>query len=92
MRGLIDDYGFKKIGWERRMTRFGEVFYIHFEKALRLLLRACQLDELATRTAVKVARTVDGSDLFRGRTHVSTGIKKMMSVESILLPNSHSLL
>jgi hypothetical protein len=31
--------------------------------------------ELATRTAVKVALTVDSADLFRGRRHVSTGIK-----------------
>jgi hypothetical protein len=44
VRGLLDDYGFEKIGWERRMTRFGEVFFIKFEKALRLLLKACQLD------------------------------------------------
>jgi hypothetical protein len=75
VRGLLDEYGFEKIGWERRMTRFGEVFFINFEKALRLLLKACQLEELATRAAVKVALTVDGADLFRGRTHVSTGIK-----------------
>jgi hypothetical protein len=40
-----------------------------------LLIKACELDDLATRTAVKVALTVDGADLFRGRTHVSTGIK-----------------
>jgi hypothetical protein len=57
------------------MTRFGEVFYINFEKALQLLLKASELDELSTRTAVKVVLIVDGADLLRGQTHVSTGIK-----------------
>jgi hypothetical protein len=46
VRGLLDDYGFETNGWERRMTRFGEVFFINFEKALRLLLKACQLSSL----------------------------------------------
>ncbi len=40
-----------------------------------MLLKACHLDELATQTSVKLALTVDGADLFKGRTHVSTGIK-----------------
>jgi hypothetical protein len=35
----------------------------------------CGLHELATRSSVKVALTVDGADLFKGRTHVSTRIK-----------------
>jgi len=75
VRRLLDNYGSEKVGWERRMTRHGEVFYVNFEKAFRLLLKACELDEVATRSSVKVALTVDGADLFRGRTHVSTGIK-----------------
>jgi hypothetical protein len=57
------------------MTRHGKVFFVNFEKAFRLLLKACELEELATRSSVKVALTVDGADLFQGRTHVSTGIK-----------------
>jgi hypothetical protein len=75
VRRLLDNYGSEKVGWERRMTRHGEVFYVNFEKAFRLLLKACELDEVATRSSVKVALTVDGADIFRGRTHVSTGIK-----------------
>jgi hypothetical protein len=74
-RALLDDYGSKIVGFTRRMTRYGEVYYINFERAFRLLLRACKLDELARTTSVKVALTVDGADLFKGRTHASTGIK-----------------
>ena len=40
-----------------------EVYYIKFEPALRLLLKACQLHELATTASVKLALTVDGADL-----------------------------
>jgi hypothetical protein len=58
-----------------RDTKYGEVYYIKFEPALRLLLKACQLHELATTASVKLAITVDGADLFKGRTHVSMGIK-----------------
>jgi hypothetical protein len=39
------------------------------------LLKACRLHEYAQNTSVKVACTVDGTDLFKGRTHVSSGIK-----------------
>jgi len=50
-------------------------FFVNFEKAFCLLLKAFELDDLATRTSVKVALLVDGANLFRCRTHVSTGIK-----------------
>jgi len=40
-----------------------------------MLLKACNLHELAQKESVKVALSVDGADLFKGRTHVSTGIK-----------------
>jgi len=56
-------------------TRYGEVFYLDFEKALRLLLKACHLHEVAETSSVKIALTVDGADLFKGRMHVSTGVK-----------------
>jgi len=75
VRCLLDDYAFKMVGWERKMTRYGEVFFINYEKAFRLLLKACQLDEIAQTSSVKIALTVDGADLFKGRTHVATGIK-----------------
>jgi hypothetical protein len=74
-RALLDKYGSEIVGYTSRMTQYGEVYYINFEPALRLLLKACNLHDLATTTSVKVALTVDGADLFKGRTHVSTGIK-----------------
>jgi hypothetical protein len=62
VRGLLDDFGIKTVGWERKDTKYGEVFYVNFEKALHLLLKACHLDDLATKTSVKIALTVDGAD------------------------------
>jgi len=74
-RALLDQYGADVVGYTRRNTKYGEVYYLNFERAFRLLLRACKLHDLATTASVKVALTVDGADLFKGRTHVSTGIK-----------------
>jgi hypothetical protein len=71
----LDEYGSQVVGWERRETQCGKVFYLNFKKTFRLLLKACCLDELETRESVKAALTVDGADLFKGCTHVSTGIK-----------------
>jgi len=39
------------------------------------LLKACHLHDLAKEKSVKIALTVDGADLFKERTHVSTGVK-----------------
>jgi hypothetical protein len=75
VRGLLDDYGFEAVGWDRKDNKYGEVFYHNFEKALHLLLKACHLDELASKSSVKIGLTVDGADLFKGRTHISTGLK-----------------
>ena len=75
VRSMLDRYGSEVIGWRKENTKYGEVFYLHFEKALRHLLRACQLHDLAEKSSVKIALTVDGADLFKGRTHVSTGVK-----------------
>jgi hypothetical protein len=74
-RALLDNYGAEIVGFHRRMTKYGEVYYINFERAFRLLLKACNLHDLAQTTSVKIALTVDGADLFKGRTHVSTGVK-----------------
>jgi len=48
---------------------------LDFEKALCLLLKACHLHEVAETSSVTIALTVDGADLFKGRMHVSTGVK-----------------
>jgi hypothetical protein len=74
-RALLDQYGSEVIGYHHRDTQYGEVYFLNFERAFRLLLKACNLYELAQVDSVKVALTVDGADLFKGRTHVSTGMK-----------------
>jgi hypothetical protein len=74
-RALLDQYGSEVIGYHLQDTRYGEVYFLNFEQAFRMLLKACNLYELAKVDSVKVALTVDGADLFNGRTHVSTGIK-----------------
>jgi hypothetical protein len=74
-RTLLDQYGSEVIGYHCRDTQYGEVYFLNFERAFRLLLKACNLYELAQVDSVKVALTVDGVDLFKGRTHVSTGMK-----------------
>jgi hypothetical protein len=74
-RALLDNYGMEAVGYHRKDTKYGEVYYLNFENAFRLLLKACKLDELAQTTSVKIALTVDGAALIKNRTHVSTGIK-----------------
>jgi hypothetical protein len=74
-RALLDNYGIKMVGYHHRDTKYGEVYYLNFEKAFCLLLKACKLEKLAETTSVKVALTVDGAALIKSRTHVSTGIK-----------------
>jgi len=74
-RSLLDKHGTEVIGWRREDTKYGEVFYLHFQKALRHLLRACNLHGIAEESSVKITLTVDGADLFKGGTHVSTGVK-----------------
>jgi hypothetical protein len=62
------------IGYERKDTKYGEVFYLNFEQALRLLLKACGL-QIATTSSVQISISVDGADVLHNRTHVSTGVK-----------------
>ncbi len=75
VRRLLDNHGIQLIGWTQVRTKYGAVFYLNFEKALSLLLKAPNLHELATTTSVKIALSVDGADLFKGCTPVSTGVK-----------------
>jgi len=73
-RAKLDQYAFEVIGYERRKTVYG-FFFLNFEKALRYLLKACQLDDLATKESVKISLSIDGADLFKDRAHVSAGDK-----------------
>jgi hypothetical protein len=74
-RALLDSYGSQVVGFHRQDTKYGEVYHLNYEKAFRLLLKACGIYKYAQNTSVKVALTVDGADFFKGRTHVSSGIK-----------------
>jgi hypothetical protein len=60
---------------KKLQTKYREVFYLYFEKALHLLLKACNLHDLAQTTLIKLALTVDVADLFKGRSHVSIEVK-----------------
>jgi hypothetical protein len=71
---LLDKHGSEVIGWKKQ-TKYGEVFYLDYKKALCLLLKACNLHHLAETPSVKLAISVDGADLFKGRTHVSSGVR-----------------
>jgi hypothetical protein len=75
VRKLLDDHASNLVGYRQKLTKYGEVYFLNFEKTLRLLLKACNLHERATRVSVKVAMSVDGADLVRDRTHVSAGMK-----------------
>jgi len=48
---------------------------LNFDKALRHLLKATQLHDIATRDSIKISLSIDGADLFKDQTHVSAGIK-----------------
>jgi hypothetical protein len=71
---LLDDHAFQTVGYERKLTQYGE-FFFNFAKTLCLLLKACNLHEHATQVSVKLALSIDGANLVRDCTHVSCGIK-----------------
>lgn len=74
-RKLLDDHGRSLIGYERRETKYGEVYYMNFNRVIRLLLKATGLYEKAQQTNVSIAFTADGAALMKSRTHVSCGVK-----------------
>ena len=52
-RALLDKYGMELVGYYQRQTKYGAVYYLNFEKAFCLLLKACKLDELAQTASVR---------------------------------------
>jgi len=74
-RVALDKHALNVVGWRKEDTRYGEVFFLNKENALRALLKATNLHELATKESVKISFCVDGADLVRDRTHVSAGVK-----------------
>jgi hypothetical protein len=73
-RKMLDDYCMQIISCERKITRHGEVYVIHHERVIHLLLKATGLYEKAQRTQVSLAFTADGAALTKSWTHVSCGI------------------
>jgi hypothetical protein len=74
-RKLLDAEAGRLIGYECRHTQHGEVFFLNFNKTLRLLLKACGLHDIAQTESVHIALAIDGADMIRDRTHVSAGVK-----------------
>jgi hypothetical protein len=50
---LLDTHAATIIGYECKVTKYGEVYYLNFEATLRLLLKACESDETAESSSVK---------------------------------------
>lgn len=74
-RQMLDKYAMEIVGCRREMTKYGEVYYLNFDRAIRLLLKATGLYEKAQRTSVSISFTADGALLLNSRTHVSCGVK-----------------
>jgi len=74
-RQMLDKYAVEKIGFRREMTKYGEVYYLNFDRVIRLLLEATGLYEKAQRESVCISFTADGALLLNSRTHVSCGVK-----------------
>jgi hypothetical protein len=74
-RQLLDKYAMEVVGCRREMTKYGEVYYLNFDRVIRLLLKATNLYEKAQRESVCLSFTADGALLLNSRTHVSCGVK-----------------
>ena len=75
VKKVLDQEAVRLIGYECKRTKYGEVYFIDFNKSLRLLLKACGLHEVAIKESVSIALAIDGADMIRDRTHVSAGVK-----------------
>jgi hypothetical protein len=74
-REMLDKYAMETVGCRREMTKYGEVYFLNFDRVIRLLLKATGLYEKAQRTNVCISFTGDGALLLNSRTHVSCGVK-----------------
>jgi hypothetical protein len=74
-RKLLDNHGKNLVGYERKVTKYGEVYYINFDNVIRLLLKATGLYSKAQCSNVSLSFTADGAALMKSRTHVSCGVK-----------------
>jgi len=74
-RQALNKYALEVVGVTQRSSQYGEVFYVNYEKAIRLMLDASGLTKFAVSGPVHLAVTSDGANSFRGRTQISVGIK-----------------
>jgi hypothetical protein len=74
-RQMLDSYAMEKVGCGREMTKYGEMYYLNFDHAIHLLLKATGLYGKAQRASVSISFTADGALLLNSRTHISCGIK-----------------
>jgi hypothetical protein len=75
VRKLLDEKAAEIVGCRRELTKYGVVYYINFDQAIRLLLKATGLYDKAQQTSVSISFTADGALLLNSRTHVSCGVK-----------------
>lgn len=74
-RLALNKYAKERIGFERKESPYGEIYYINPKKAIRLLLEASGLTKYAQEGPVHIAVTSDGANTFHNRTQISIGIK-----------------
>jgi len=74
-RKLLDNKASEVVGCHRELTKYGEVYFLNFNRAIHLLLKATGLYEKAQQTNVSIPFTADGALLLSSRTHVSCGVK-----------------
>jgi hypothetical protein len=76
-RQMVDKYAIEKVGCQREITKYGEVYFLNYDHVIQLLLKATGLYEKVQQSSVSISFTADGALLFNSRTHVSYGIKIM---------------
>ena len=74
-RQALNKYALDKIGMRRVESPYGEIYYVNPEMAIRMLLEAAGLTEIAMQGPVSIAVTSDGANTFHSRTQISIGVK-----------------
>ncbi len=72
---LHEKVGQELVPVEKVESELGEMFQFHYEKLVRHILRAFQLDEIAQRESVELCITLDGAELTKDLCHLTFGIK-----------------
>jgi hypothetical protein len=72
---LHEKVGQELVPVKRVESELGEMFQFHYEKLVRHILRAFQLDEVAQRELVELCITLDGAELTKDLCHLTFGVK-----------------